>query len=186
MSRGPRVAIAVAVAFASAAGVASFALVRDRNAETRAVIDETAGTYRGVRLGDSAAAVRREFGEPARDPGFAPAGESPADVGVPESIPGSGDLMKYEGVAFLVDRDRGVFAMLIAEDGAATTRGVAIGDRIEEAHAAYALRCIDVAGGGSLFGGQETYPSCQATLGRVRMWFGRDPIRSITLLSLRG
>jgi hypothetical protein len=159
-----------------------------RDTETR-LVDDRNGAYRGVRMGDSVEEVSRVLGEPSRDPGFAPADASPAEVGVPQSIPAPGPsatpLLKYEDVAFLVG-PRGVYAFIVATDEAATTRGVAIGDGMEKARTAYDVSCIDVAGGESLLGGgQEFYPSCGATLdGRLRVWFGRDPIRSITLLSV--
>jgi len=139
-------------------------------------------------MGDSPDRVRRVFGEPSNGPGFAPADSSPAEIGVPQTIPvppGTRfppDLLKYDNVAFIVGPS-GVYAFIVTEDGAATTRGVAIGDSIEKARTAYPVRCIEVAGGESLLGGEEFYPSCGATLDRLRVWFGRDPIRSITLVS---
>ncbi|MDP8911861.1 MAG: hypothetical protein M3M94_07345, partial [Actinomycetota bacterium] len=122
---------------------------------------------------------------PEHGPGFAPAGESPADAGVPESIPGAGTLLKYEDVAFLANS--GVYALIVTKKGVTTTRGVSIGDSMDDARRAYRLTCRDVAGGESPVGGQEFYPSCRASAGnaRLRIWFGRDPIRSITILSLR-
>jgi hypothetical protein len=93
-------------------------------------------------------------------------------------------VLRYDDAAFLV-ADQGVYALIVGREGAHTLRGVAIGDDLDEAREAYDLRCVDVAGGESLVGGVETYPSCSATIGgRIRIWFGRDPIRSITLLSL--
>ncbi len=150
-----------------------------------ALIDERVGAYGGVGVGDSSVEVRRVFGEPSEDAqGFSPAGESPAEVGVPQQLPGPGALLKYDDVAFLVGQ-KGVYAFIVSEDGARTRRGVAIGSDLEHARNAYRLDCIDVAGGESLFGGQEFYPSCRATLeDSLRMWFGRDPVRSITILSM--
>ena len=151
------------------------------------LVDERTGSYRGVTMGDSESEVRAALGEPAGGDGFAPAGESPADVGVPQFIPARGGmptLLKYDDVSFLVGPG-GVYAFIVAAEGAHTRRGVAIGDDLDAARKRYELRCIDVAGGESLGGGQEYYPSCRATVGGIRVWFGRDPIRSITLLSLR-
>ncbi len=159
-------------------------MISDGNGVT---IDERAGAYRGVRLGSPVRDVIRVFGEPNRDPGFAPAGKSPAEAGVPQSIrtPGGGPgvLLKYEDVAFLATSGTGVYAMIVTEEGATTTRGVAIGDEMNAARRRYRPRCLDVAGAESLLGGQELYPSCGANIGnRVRIWFGRDPIESITLV----
>jgi hypothetical protein len=75
---------------------------------------------------------------------------------------------------------------MVTEEGAMTKRGVSIGDRMDDARDRYRLACRKVAGGESLLGEQEYYPSCAATLeDGVRIWFGRDPIRSVTLLSAR-
>jgi hypothetical protein len=127
------------------------------------------------------------LGEPGRDPGFAPAGENPSEVGVPESIPaiGPGGLLKYQGVGFLSTPGGGVYAFIVTQAGATTTRGVSVGDRLDVARDKYRLECGRVAGGESLLGGQVYYPSCSARLAPgVRIWFGRDPIRSITLVSV--
>ena len=151
------------------------------------MIDERTGAYRSVRLGSSEREVIRVFGEPNRESGFAPVDTSPAEIGVPQSITPPGGrppvLLKYEHVAFLVTPDTGVYAVIVMEPSATTTRGVAIGDEMTVAHRRYRLQCLDVAGGESLLGGQEFYPSCGGNIGRVRIWFGRDPIRSITLVS---
>jgi hypothetical protein len=167
---------------------AALAIAREGDTRAAAPIDEARGTYRGVRVGDSAASVRRLLGEPvSREDGFAPAGQSPAEVGVPESIPAPGTyrLLKYDDVAFLAS-PAGVYAFIVTQGGAGTTRGVAIGDRMVEARDAYRTRCKDVAGGESLLGGQEFYPSCGARVGPHYVWFGRDPIRSITIVATRG
>lgn len=149
------------------------------------LVDEWTGSYRGVAMGDGESDVRRRFGSSQGGPGFSPAGQLPADVGVPQSIPGFGQILKYDDVAFLVGA-RGVYAFIVTAEGAETRRGVQIGDDLDEARRAYRVGCLDVAGGESLSGGQGFYPSCRATIGgRNRVWFGRDPIRSITVLSLR-
>jgi hypothetical protein len=93
-------------------------------------------------------------------------------------------LLKYDDVAFLVG-PRGVYAFIVAEKGAHTRRRVHVGDRLRSARQAYRLRCTRVTAGEKLPGGSETYPSCRTTTERrVRIWFGDDPIRSVTLLSL--
>jgi hypothetical protein len=147
-------------------------------------IDDVRGAYSGVAMGDSRAGALRILGDPSGEQGFAPAGALPAEVGVPQSLPGPGEVLSYEDVALLVG-SKGVYAIMVTKPGAATTRGVAIGDGIKEAQAAYSTRCMKVAGGESLLGGQELYPSCGARVGSMYVWFGRDPIRSITLVSRR-
>jgi hypothetical protein len=185
-------AVAAAALIAAAIGIILVRNGDEASSETRraAVVDERTGAFRGVRMGASAESVRRLLGEPAEGPGFAPAGASPAEIGVPQSIPSAGaaappTLLKYDDVTFLLGPS-GVYGFIVAADGAATTRGVAIGDEMEKARTAYGGSCIDVAGGESLLGGgHEFYPSCGATLdNQLRVWFGRDPIRSITLVSL--
>jgi hypothetical protein len=182
-----RLALGAAIAFAVAGG-AWLALREDGASTSAGVVNDRRGAYGGVGMGYSSEDVRRVFGEPSSDdPGFAPAGKHPAEVGVPQTIPGRGTaaspVLKYEGVAFLLDTV-GVYAFIVGQDGAETTRGVAIGDRMEDARRSYpALRCTDVAGGERLFGGQEFYPSCTTRLRRgLQIWFGRDPIKSITLV----
>lgn len=92
--------------------------------------------------------------------------------------------MKYKGVGFLGTPQGGVYAFIVTQAGATTRRGVSIGDPMDVARSKYVLECREVAGGESLFGRQEFYPSCGARLRNgVRIWFGRDPIRSITLVS---
>ena len=155
--------------------------------ESGPLVDERRGAYHGVEMGDSEAAVRRVFGEPESRMGFAPSDHLPAEIGVPQSLPvlGAGipRPLRYDDAAFLVAEGYGVYALIVDEEGARTLRGVAVGDDLDDAKKAYNLRCIDVAGGESLGGNVEFYPSCSATLGRkIRIWFGRDPIRSITLL----
>ena len=163
-----------------------FAVATDGAHTATATIDERTGAYRGVRFGAFERDVIRALGQPDRDPGFAPAGENPSEVGVPESVPaiGPGGLLKYEGVGFLGTPKGGVYALIVTDTGATTRRGVSIGDRMDVARSKYRLECREVAGGESLFGRQEFYPSCSARLRNgFRIWFGRDPIRSITLVS---
>jgi hypothetical protein len=172
------------VVVAAAAATIWLARSGDGSARDAATIDERTGAYRGVRFGASEEEVIRLFGQPERDDGFAPADKSPADVGVPQALPGAGRLLKYENVVFLVAPERGVYAFMVTEAGARTRRGgVSIGDRMDAARERHRLGCRQVAGGESLLGEQEFYPSCETRVATVRVWFGRDPIRSITLLS---
>jgi hypothetical protein len=176
--------LGVTAAVVGAVG-AWLAVSGDGGDPTKVPIDERTGAYRGVRFGSSEQEVIRVFGEPVREDGFAPAGELPAEVGVPQSLPGPGVLLRYENVAFLVSTGSGVYAAIVTEEGATTARGVSIGDSLEDARGKYRLKCTRVAGGESLLGEQEFYPSCVAVLeGGVRIWFGRDPVRSFTLLSI--
>jgi hypothetical protein len=181
-------ALVVLVAALIVGAVGAWFAVATNGADTATVaIDERTGAYRGVRFGTSERDVIRALGKPDRGPGFAPAGENPSQVGVPESIPavGPGGLLKYKGVGFLGTPRGGVYAFIVTQAGARTRRGVSIGDGMDVARSKYHLECSEVAGGESLLDGQEFYPSCSARLGHgIRIWFGRDPIRSITLVSV--
>jgi hypothetical protein len=150
-------------------------------------IDERTGAYGGVRFGMSEQGVIRVLGQPERDPGIAPAGQNPSQAGVPQEIParpGFG-LLKYKDVVFMTRLGGGVYVLMVTKAGATTKRGVSIGDSMDDARRRYRLKCSSVAGGESLFGGQKFYPSCGARLRHgVRIWFGRDPIRSVTLVSV--
>ena len=177
------VAVAALTVFVGAASAA------DLSRQRGSLVDERSVAYRGVRMGDSARRVRRVFGRPMTGDGFSPAGKLPAEIGVPASIPTPGGrrplLLKYADVAFLVG-PRGVYAFIVAEKGARTRRRVHVGDRLGSARRAYRLRCGRVTAGEKVRRGYETYPSCWTTIERrVRIWFGDDPIRSITLLSFR-
>jgi hypothetical protein len=182
------VPILLVAVFAAIVGGVLWATAGSDEPERTTLVDELTGSYRGVAMGEMPDEIRHRLGPSAGDSGFSPAGQLPAEAGVPQAIPTGGsrpDILKYEDVAFLVGA-RGVYAFIITDETAATTRGVRIGDAMDDARRAYELGCIDVAGGESVLGRQEFYPSCRATLDeRMRVWFGRDPIRSITVLSLR-
>lgn len=154
-----------------------------------ATIDETVGSYRGIRLGDTENDVRRVFGEPAEGEGFFPAGESFGEIGGAPGVAiwphGSREaptVLRYDDAAFLVG-PRGVFAFVVTEDGAATKRHVGIGDPLQRARRVYGAGCGEQSYGEPLFSDEApSFPWCRTTIDdRIRLWFGRDPIRSITL-----
>jgi hypothetical protein len=193
----PRWLIVVLVALAAVLvlpillfGIGGEESVETATTDAPALIDEVRGTYRGVGIGASAAAVRRALG--ARK--FAGAGApfwplgagSFAEVGgamtirypgIP-STPRTPELLRYQQVSFLLLDDK-VFALMITDDGAATSRGLAIGGDLDDADERYeGLNCEDVEIGD--FG--ETFPYCAGVLAPERhIWFGQDPIRSITI-----
>jgi hypothetical protein len=153
-------------------------------------IDELRGTYRGVGIGDSAAAVRRVLGPrrfssnrepmtPLRAGSFAEVGgaiviRNPGILNTPRDP----ELLRYGDVSFLLLDDK-VFALMITDEGAATQAGVAIGHYLDAAEERYeGLNCEEVEIGD--FG--ETFPFCAGPLRPQRhIWFGEDPIRSITI-----
>ena len=150
------------------------------------LLDERAGSYRGVRFGATEAQVRRVFGDPGEGSGFSPIGSEFGDIGGPPAVrvwpPGSltQKSLRYKGVSFLVGRE-GVYAILVTEP-ARTLRGVAIGHDLARARRLYKVGCGEGVAGERIGGGVETYPTCRGTIDeRIRIWFGEDPIRSIAV-----
>jgi hypothetical protein len=146
--------------------------------ETARPLDLSAGTYGGVGLGSSTAEVRASFGEAesAPDGPAAPLGEEFSEIGGALFIPlpgeervGSRDILRYENVAFLVADDR-VYALV-------ATAGGPIGKELGSVQQSHSLRCGETAGGE-----YREYPYCVGKLADRRfVWFGEDPIRSVTL-----
>ena len=157
----------------------------DDEAAAPRLLDERAGSYRGIHLGDGETEVRRRFGAPGEGEGFFPLGED-QDIGGPPAIrvwpPGSSSskALRYEGVAFAVGSD-GVYAIVVTEL-ARTLRGVAVGDDLGRARRLYRVGCGEGVAGERIGGGSMTYPTCKGTIDeRIRIWFGEDPIRSIAI-----
>ena len=149
-------------------------------------IDEVAGTYRGVGIADSAAEVKRVFGEQR------PTGDE--EAGTPLRYPEGGDSgpwaiqfgdddpfgpsFRYYDVAFdFSGVELGAFT--VVEPGAVTARGIEIGDELEAAGAAYPeLECGTVNEDTEY----EPYPACSGKLAPARyVWFGGDPIKSVAI-----
>jgi hypothetical protein len=150
------------------------------------VLDERAGSYRGVRFGATEEEVRRLHGDPGEGAGFSPLGSEFADVGGPPAVrvwpPGSvrQKSLRYDGFSFLVGTE-GVYAIMVTE-AARTTRGVAVGDDLGRARRLYEIGCSEGIAGERIGGGVETYPTCRGTIDdRIRIWFGEDPIGSIAI-----
>jgi hypothetical protein len=155
--------------------------------ERELLLNERAGSYRGVRLGDTEEAVRRRLGEPGGGEGFVPLDETFGEIGGPPAVRvwpldsrETPKALRYDGLAVLVGTD-GVYAIIVSEP-AHTLRGVAIGDPLRQARRVYDVGCGEGVAGERLGGGVETYPTCRGTIdGRIRIWFGEDPIRSIAI-----
>lgn len=147
-------------------------------------IDERAGRYAGVGLGLSEGEVRRVFGEPGGGDGYFPLGE---EFRGPPSVPASGGrrpaLLRYDEVAFLVDQASGVFSLMVTYEDAETRGGVGVGDPLERVGERYArVRCGETVSGEPVFGDEHpTYPWCRTRVGKIDVFFGDDPIESITL-----
>lgn len=162
--------------------------------DRRCLLDERAGTYAGVGVGSSLDELRAKLGEPADTKGgYAPAGKLPSQVGVPIAVPYPRPgpalrtippVYRYDDLAFLVFEDR-VFSFMVTAEEAETTLGVGVGDSLAEARAAFPrLRCGETIAGEAILPFQETptYPYCRGVLAPKRfIWFGDDPIKSITI-----
>lgn len=192
--RGRLSAIAfVAVAAVVTATVVAVLAARDDGAKEVVVADEHAGVLRDVRFGDTAAEVRARLGEPAdTEDGFFPAGTDytgPPAIPSPRSDQGTRtppETVHYDEAAFLVSPTVGVYSMAVLAEGARTRAGVGVGDPLARVRAAYErVSCGEAVAGEALFGGETPkYPWCRAIVGDVRVFFGADPIESITLTRL--
>jgi len=146
-------------------------------------IDEVRGTYRGVGIGDTTAVVRRVFGEQrlsGLDEPISPRKEDFVDIGGPTVIKLSCPTkLRYEHVSFFVCDGR-VYGFIVAQSGARTRRGVTIGDEHPKVRARYPqLTC----GEAPFEGGSYLY--CGGRIGKRRwLWFGHDPVRSITVAAV--
>jgi hypothetical protein len=172
--------------------LAAWLFVNDDNSEV-VLIDENAGRLRGVRFGDTAREVRARLGEPSDDAdGFFPEGADftgPPAIPSPASDQGSRvppDNLHYEDTAYLVSPTVGVFSMAILADGARTRAGVGVGDELDRVRQRYdRVDCGEAIAGEPLFGDDyPTYTWCRAIVGDIRVFFGDDPIASVTLTRL--
>jgi hypothetical protein len=195
----------VGVVFAATVLLAiTFAAFRQEgNGEDVASIDEVRGTYHGVGIGDDAVAVRRVFGErhfarPDKEP-YIPTSAHLGRTGGPavlsppckptRQVRGGRTrlaLLRYEKVSFLLC-DGSVFAVMVIGSDARTLRGLSVGDDLDRAGMLYAsLTCAEARSGDI-----DHYPYCAGPLSSPRgssplhVWFGEDPVASITLSTTR-
>jgi hypothetical protein len=190
--------VAVAVAALTAGVVALIVLVAD-SGERPLSIDERRGTVEGVGVGDSEDDVREVFGRPEIENGgpYTPLGESPVEIGGPLSIPipdrGRGEpppALRYDDVAFLMV-DGKVLSFMVTADGSHTTRGVGVGDDLDDVRKAFpGIRCGESPPFGEPilpFDEPESYPYCRGTLRPKRfIWFGEDPVGNVTITDYSG
>jgi len=75
--------------------------------------------------------------------------------------------------------------MAILERGARTRTGVGVGDELDRVRERYErVECGEAVAGEPLFSGEPpTYSWCRALVGGTRVFFGGDPIESITVTS---
>jgi hypothetical protein len=149
-----------------------------------AQIDERAGTFRGVGLDDTNAAVKRVMGRPAPFHGdLSPVGHNFYDDGAPVAVrkppqPRHDGALRYRAASFDVADGR-VYGVEVVERGAHTLSGDRIGESLRAARKRHpALRC-STAHFGSDF---PTFPYCTGKIApRVYIWIGQDPVASISL-----
>lgn len=159
----------------------------------RVLVDERNGVLHGVRFGASEREVRDRRGEPSDDrEGYFPEG---ARYTGPPAIPspqvdqtaprGAPTALHYGQTAYLVSPTVGVFSMTSLEHGARTGTGIGVGDDLRLVRARYdRVACGKATAGEPMFGGEPpSYPWCRAIVGDIRVFFGEDPIKSITLTS---
>jgi hypothetical protein len=148
------------------------------------------GLYRGVGIGDTQMRVMRRLGRVSPGYELAPSGEHWYQFGGPPSIAAPRrcprrfrrPFLRYHRVVYMFSCDRRIYAVLVTQPGARTSRGVRIGDSLRAARKIYrGLKC-----GEGVFGELPStrYPYCAGKIGRRRfISFGPDPIRSITIAS---
>ena len=103
---------------------------------------------------------------------------SPASDQRPPRMP---TPLHYDDTSYLVSPTIGVFSMATLERGARTGSGVGVGDELALVRSRYrSVSCGEFDNGEG-----HTYPWCRALVGDVRVFFGDDPVASITLTSYR-
>jgi len=147
------------------------------------LVDELGGSYRGAHLGDSPRRIRALLGDPSSRGGGAPLGEDLYEIGGPTSSqppPRTGPITAYRYRGLLLElTSQGLYAFTITDGDAETRHGVGVGDSLATVRRAYPdLHC------GTANEGTEyiTFPYCGDRIAPQRyVWFGEDPIRSISL-----
>lgn len=177
MTRAARFAALASAALSSLAAACEL----DGAEPATRLVDESSGRFGGVGLGSSEAEVRRVFGEPGEGDGYFPLGEryrGPPSVSFTGYEPPV--VLRYDDAAFLlVD---GVFSLMTTDEGATTRRGVGVGDPLARVRERYArVRCGTAPAGEGVFGSDDAYPWCRTRVGDVDVFFGDDPIESVTL-----
>jgi hypothetical protein len=146
------------------------------------MIDEKAGSYGGVGIGDSRTELAATFGEPEpRDENqpILPTGvDIDDDVEGPNFLPISNWAL-YPDVAFYLDRTNvRIIGFELTSPGAETTRGIEIGDDLGDAKRAYPELTCGTGDSGSDEPAPFHYCTGEVAPG-IYLWFGGDEISSI-------
>lgn len=155
---------------------------------TSLVIDAGAGTVNDAGLGNGRHTTERELGNPSaagRLLSRVPEHLSIEDLGLPwtlDPIPGVPrarvQTLRYGGMSVLVAPGHGAYAFFIWRSGTQTTRGVRIGDSLKSATRHYrGLRCATRNRNSEYV----PYRYCAGRVGKTYLWFGQNPIRSISV-----
>lgn len=146
-------------------------------------IDERAGTYRGVGLLDTRREVERRFGRArvTKDGPWEPLDIDFYDAGLPTSsgyTTGAVAIWRFKSAA-IVSYGGKTFTFAITTVDALTRRRVGVGSTLEQVRMKYPMLRCDIANEGTEY---PTYPYCAGRVAPGRyVWFGRDPVRSVTL-----
>jgi hypothetical protein len=153
---------------------------RSSSSERDLVVSTQRGSIAGVALGDSGSDVERVFGPPLDRQGYMPIDElftGPQSIAAPVGGGGS-EPYRFREFAFLVSPGAGVYSLMTTRSGARTERGVAIGDELSAVEGAYP----DADCGKYDYGeGARGYAWCRVRVGRNEVFFGGDPVASLTV-----
>ncbi len=153
-------------------------------------IDEVAGTFRGVGIGDSEDDIRAHLGPPPKlRPGergrsgpIEKAGETNAlGVAPPHDLPRNERVwdLRYPQVAFGLTRRTGAYVVDVSEPGATTTRGLRIGDSLDRVRDLYPDMVCGVKNESTEY---EPFPYCSGRIAQERhIAINGDPVELITV-----
>lgn len=152
-------------------------------------VDERRGSYRGIAVGDPASAVVAEMGEPASGnkgisiPQIA-FGQEWSGLGT-YGCPGRGKWrsQSYREAAFVIVGDR-VCVIQVGGNGWRTSGGLEAGDSIDIAKERFGPGECYETGPPEALGYDQWMCEFRTTSG-VKLYFGGDPLNSVTLLSPR-
>ena len=147
------------------------------------IIDLDTGTYRGVRFGSTLDEVTERFGRGVSQGPATTLSNPQGNDGAPPVLGFGGTsraprgLRRYRNVVVFF-AGRRVHTLLVDDPRAATAGGVAIGDPLDRVKEVYEDALCGTVDENTEY---EPYPACYLKRKGHYIWFGPDPIRSITL-----